>query len=102
LKQRNRGPCRIIRAKDYFNHLVDQAKAMRAKGLDSFQAARELDLGRFSDWAESERVAVNMDTIYRELEGQAEKTNVLELFGRMARWPGTNRICGRARAPAQI
>lgn len=72
----------------YFHYLMKQAQIMRAQGLNAAEAAFALDLRPFSHWSEDERVVVNMDSIYRELDQRVEKTNVLELFGLMAKMAG--------------
>ena len=44
----------------------------------------KLDLTEFSGWSDPERIAVNVDSLYREFSGADEATDVLELFARMA------------------
>jgi cyclase len=81
---------RGVRAvRDYLVWLVEQARARHEDGMDAATAAadiarKELGVSAFSSWGDSERLAVNVDTIYRELSGATEATNVVELFGRMA------------------
>jgi cyclase len=81
---------RGVRAvRDYLVWLVEQARARHEDGMDAATAAadiarKELGVSAFASWGDSERLAVNVDTIYRELSGATEATNVVELFGRMA------------------
>jgi hypothetical protein len=62
--------------------------------MDAATAARDIPLGDFADWSDAERIAVNVDTLYRGFGGAGAK-NVVELFGRMAEL----REARRGRAP---
>lgn len=81
---------RGVRAvRDYLVWLTEEARRRYDDGMDAATAAvdiarTELGASRFSSWGDAERIAVNVDTIYRELSGATEATNVVELFGRMA------------------
>jgi hypothetical protein len=48
-------------------------------------AARDIGLGRYASWKDAERIAVNVDTVWREWSGTTAPTDTLDLFGRMAR-----------------
>jgi glyoxylase-like metal-dependent hydrolase (beta-lactamase superfamily II) len=73
----------VLAVKAYLEHLLREARARFEAGMDAWSAARDIDLGEFADWRDAERLAVNVDTIYREL-GAAGPRNLMELFGRMA------------------
>jgi cyclase len=81
---------RGVRAvRDYFEWLTAEARRRFDDGMDAATAAvdiseKELGTSRFSSWGDAERVVINVDTLYREFSGGGEKTNVVELFGRMA------------------
>ena len=47
-------------------------------------AARDIELGAYADWRDPERIAVNVETVYRELRGGGAHASPIELFGRMA------------------
>ena len=49
------------------------------------EAALDIGLGRYASWKDAERIAVNVDTVWREWSGTADVTPALELFGRMGR-----------------
>jgi cyclase len=75
--------------RDYFEWLTAEARRRYDDGMDAATAAgdiarRELGTSRFSSWGDAERVVINVDTLYREFAGTPERTNVVELFGRMA------------------
>jgi glyoxylase-like metal-dependent hydrolase (beta-lactamase superfamily II) len=67
----------------YLDYLYEQARAARADGLTPLQAARRLELDRWADWGERERLVVNIATIYGELSGEGPP-NPLEAFQQMA------------------
>jgi glyoxylase-like metal-dependent hydrolase (beta-lactamase superfamily II) len=75
-----RGPEAV---KAYLEHLVREVRPRFEAGLDAWTAARDIDLGPFAGWSDSERVVVNVDTLYRELGAPAPR-NLLHLFERMA------------------
>lgn len=68
---------------DYVEHIHAAAITCHLRGMDSNDAAQSIDLGPFAGWPESERLAVNVKTIYRELDGGSPGTGP-ELFGCMA------------------
>lgn len=76
------------RVADYL-HLIDhEGRARHAAGMTSDEAARDIALGDFKGWLDSERVAVNVATLYRELDPTLSPTSVPELFLRMGRMAG--------------
>lgn len=75
---------RGVRAvKAYLEFVEREARQRYESGLDAWSAAQDIELGAFADWSDAERLAVNVDTVYREL-GDRSPRNVVELFGRMA------------------
>lgn len=68
----------------YLVWLREQAVERHAGGMSAADAARDIDLGHYSDWSDSERVAINVDSIYRELDPAHESAGVLEQFTLMA------------------
>jgi cyclase len=53
-------------------------------GLSPADAARDISLTDFESWGDPERIAVNVDTLYREFRGDASGPDVLALLGLMA------------------
>jgi cyclase len=72
--------------REYLEFVRDAARQRHDAGLPAADAAREIarELGRFGAWSDPERIVVNVDTLYREFAGGAERTPIAELFGRMA------------------
>ena len=65
---------------DYLRFVREEATARHAAGLSVAEAAWDIDLGRFADWGESERIAQNVDAVYREIDPDHESAGVLSNF----------------------
>ena len=74
----------VARLKDYFVALSAEVEKRFEAGMGPVEMARDVELEGFDEWGDPERLAVNVDSLYRELEGRSEKTDVIELFARMA------------------
>jgi hypothetical protein len=48
------------------------------------EAALDIALGDYANWGDAERIAVNVDSLYREYRGDGQVTPVIELFALMA------------------
>jgi len=70
----------------YLTYVRDEARARFDAGLDAEQAADDIDLSPFAGWHEAERIAVNVETLYREFDPARPAPSPPELFVRMARW----------------
>ncbi|WP_232838186.1 MBL fold metallo-hydrolase [Streptomyces geranii] len=70
--------------RDYLEYVHEQATARFTAGMPALDAARDIRLGRFADLDESERLAVNVHTVYRELDPALPPLDGPALFGRMA------------------
>ena len=77
------GPAEVRELRAYFEYLYERARAAHAEGRTPLEAALELQLERYADWGERERLVVNIATIYAELDG-GEPLNALEAFQQMA------------------
>ena len=74
----------VVEVRDYFEYLQQRAVELHAGGMTPVQAARALELDRWAQWGERERLAVNLATIFRELDGEPEPVNAIEAFQYMA------------------
>jgi glyoxylase-like metal-dependent hydrolase (beta-lactamase superfamily II) len=72
------------RVREYLAFVRDAARSRYDAGLSAAEAARDIELGAYADLRDAERIAVNVDTLYREFRGDGVRSNPLELFGRMA------------------
>ena len=70
--------------KRYLEHIWKAAAERHEAGLSAYDAARDIELGEFAAWGAPERIAVNVNTIYRELDPSRQPADVVELFTRMA------------------
>ncbi len=68
----------------YLVWLYAEAKQRFEVGMSAQDAARDIELGSYADWGESERIAINVDSIYRELDPSHESAGVLANFTLMA------------------
>jgi len=68
----------------YLEFVYEQAAARYAAGMPAPVAARDIRLGRFAALGESERLAVNVHTVYRELDPTLPPLDGPGLFGCMA------------------
>jgi glyoxylase-like metal-dependent hydrolase (beta-lactamase superfamily II) len=74
----------VARVRQYLEYVCDQARQRFDAGMDAFEAARDIELREYSSWSDPERIAVNVDSLYREFAGATAMTDVFELFTRMA------------------
>jgi cyclase len=70
----------------YFETLAEEVRRRYEAGLSAEEAARDISLDAWRGWLDSERVYVNVRTLYRELSGDDAAPDVLELFAGMARF----------------
>lgn len=68
---------------DYLGFIEREARARYDAGLSAEDAARDMGLGRYATWKDAERIAVNVDTLYREFSGDASPPDAIRLFGLM-------------------
>jgi hypothetical protein len=71
----------------------DQARQRYDAGLSAFEAARDIELAEYASWSDPERIAVNVDSLYREFRGDEASTDIFELFRRMAALAGYDVAC---------
>jgi cyclase len=68
---------------EYLRFVEAESTARFEAGMGPEEAARDIGLGRYADWKDAERIAVNVDTVWREWSGTETPTDPLALFGRM-------------------
>lgn len=74
----------VRRVADYLAYVDREARKRFDAGLPMRDAALDIALGEFSSWGDAERIAVNVDSLYREYRGDGKVTPVIELFALMA------------------
>ena len=79
----------VTQVRDYLTYVDREAAARHEVGMDAFDAAREIarSMGateEFGSLGEFGRIAVNVDTVYRQLDPSHQGADVVEQFRRMA------------------
>lgn len=69
--------------RDYLNFVVEQATMRFTAGMTAIDAARDIELGAYTDWTDWERIAINVDTVYGELDPSYVSAGVIGLFNQM-------------------
>lgn len=78
----------VAKVRHYLQYVHDQARIRYDAGLSVQEAARDIELAEYSAWSDSERIAVNVDTLYREFAGRETLTDTMELMAQMAELAG--------------
>ncbi len=74
------GPRQVRR---YLEYVRDEAAERHAGGMPAAEAALDIDLAEFVDWSDPERIAVNVESIYAELDPAYERPAAPVLLTRM-------------------
>ena len=73
-----------LAVRDYLIYVRDEARKRFDAGLSIRDAAHDIALGDYSAWLDSERIAVNVATLYREFGHTGPALGPLETFELMA------------------
>jgi glyoxylase-like metal-dependent hydrolase (beta-lactamase superfamily II) len=76
----------VLRLEQYLEWLEHEVTTRHAAGMSAIDAAWDLDLGQYAAWGDSERLVVNVDTLYAGLDPTHEKMNAVQAFREMARY----------------
>ena len=74
----------VRRVQDYLHYIDQEARKRYDAGVSAVDAAHDIALGDFASWGDTERIAVNVNTLYREYSGDTSPPNTVELFALMA------------------
>jgi glyoxylase-like metal-dependent hydrolase (beta-lactamase superfamily II) len=77
--------------KRYLHYIEVEARKRYDAGLSWTEAAHDIALGEYSAWGDAERIAVNVNTLYREFSDDPTPPAFTDLFGTMARLARTGR-----------
>lgn len=72
--------------KSYLEFVHREASERHAGGMTAVDAARDIDLGEFGDWGDSERLVVNVQSVYSELDPSYELAPIDQLLVEMAHY----------------
>jgi cyclase len=74
----------VRRVQEYLNYIDQEARKRFDAGLTVRDAALDISLTDFESWLDAERIAINVDTLFREYSGSTEPVDTLALFSLMA------------------
>ena len=81
----NRG---VKAVRDYLVYIDAESRKRFESGMSALETAKEIDLDLFSTWGDGERIAVNVNSLYREYKGEEKKEDITLLFQQMAELSG--------------
>ena len=74
----------IVYYANYLRYIERETRVRFDAGLSVREAALDIALGDYDRWLDAERIAINVDTLYREFSGRAGTPDTIALFGLMA------------------
>ncbi len=74
----------LARHERYYRFVLDVAAKGRERGLAPLAAAQEADLSEFAEWADAERLVLNLHRAYAEAAGG--EVDLLTAFGDAMTW----------------
>ena len=74
----------VRRLRNYLAWLLAEVRPRHAAGMTVDETIADIDLGSWADLGESERLAVNVDTAYAELDPSHQRADAMTNFSRMA------------------
>ena len=77
----NRG---VRAVRDYLVYIDTESRKRFESGMSAIEAAKDIDLNLFSNWGDAERIAVNVNSLYREYKGEEQREEITLLFEQMA------------------
>jgi len=81
----NRG---VRAVRDYLVYIDVESRKRFESGMSAIEAAKDIDLNLFSGWGDEERIAVNVNSLYREYRGEEQREEITLLFEQMAELSG--------------
>jgi len=75
----------------YLELIYQEAETRYRAGMSAYEAALEIDLGKYRGWHCWERIIANVERLYREFAGE-EPNSIIDVDGLMAEM---NRLAGR-------
>jgi cyclase len=75
----------VAAVRNYLHYVQDETKKRFNQGLSVVEAAKSIDLGYYKTWTDSERIIVNVNTLYKSYGHPGEDLNRKE-HGPLAMW----------------
>jgi cyclase len=76
----------VLDVKRYFDFVFAEAQKRHAAGMDSMEAAFDIELGEFTELSDAERIVVTVETIYRDLDPSRPAPDPAAMFRGMGRY----------------
>lgn len=76
-------PAGVRAVQAYLRYVDSEARKRYDAGMSVRDAAFDIALSDYESWLDNERIAINVDTLFREYSGSKEPANTVELFGLM-------------------
>ena len=76
--------------KDYLVYIDAESRKRFEAGMSALEAAKDINLDFFSTWGDKERMAVNVNSLYREYREDEQREDITLLFQQMAELRGFN------------
>jgi glyoxylase-like metal-dependent hydrolase (beta-lactamase superfamily II) len=74
----------VTQVKSYLEYVFQEARKRYEAGMPTFEAAKDISLEPYASWTDSERIAVTVASIYRELSNDSTPPDIVSMFGQMA------------------
>jgi glyoxylase-like metal-dependent hydrolase (beta-lactamase superfamily II) len=76
----------VLDMEGYFEWLLDETALRQAAGMTAAEAAWDIDLGPYGAWTDTERIVVNVDAVYHDLDPTHQRMNALAGMREMGRY----------------
>lgn len=77
----------VKECQEYLIHITREAKIRFDAGMRDLEAAKDMNLGKFTKWADPERIVANVKRLYSEFKGEDPATplDITEILPEMIR-----------------
>ena len=74
--------------KEYLIYVDTESRKRYQAGMSALETAKDINLDLFSTWGDEERIAVNVNSLFREYKGEEKREEITLLFQQMAELKG--------------
>lgn len=74
----------VLGVQEYLRYVDREARQRFDSGMPAETAALDIALGEYRHWLDAERIAVNVDALFRDYRGEHSPPDMVRLFGLMA------------------
>ena len=76
----------VAQLERYLEWIDGEATKRHEAGMSALDAAWDIELGEYSDWGDSERTVITVDSIYAGLDPDHKRLNAIRAFQEMGRY----------------